>query len=146
MTRRISLAARLVRTLAVSALVGLPVLARAQGADEAAGKLSIAPMPVAQVQPSYPGALAERKVEGEVVASFVVDEKGRPDMSSFVVLAATHAQFVDAVRDAVSRSLYAPGIADGERVAAAVEQKFVFQLRGARAVASRSVESTLASR
>lgn len=147
MTRRIAPAARLVRTLTVAAVLGLPALAQAQGAeDRVAGKLAVAPLPIAQAQPTYPGDLKGRKVEGEVVASFVVTEEGRPDMSTFAVLSASHEGFAEAVKEAVARSLYAPGVANGERVAAAVEQKFVFQLRRDRPLAAATRGDQLAAR
>lgn len=144
MTRRMHpAAARLARHLAVAATIALPALAGAQ--EGAKGDdLALAPLPIAQVQPHYPLALADRRVEGEVVASFVVDETGRADMKSFTVVSASHPFFADAVRDAVSRSLYAPGVAQGARVPAPVEQKFVFHLRGrAVAAAAASVQTAL---
>ena len=49
-------------------------------------------------QPQYPEALRDQQVEGEVVVQFVVDEYGRPDVSSMTVVRSPHVLLTNAVR------------------------------------------------
>lgn len=78
--------------------------------------------------PSYPEMLRARGMEGEVLARYVVDEKGRVDMKTFEVVSATNPAFASAVRAALERARYEPAEAGGRRVAQLVEQRFQFRL------------------
>ena len=49
-------------------------------------------------QPQYPEALRDQQVEGEVVVQFVVDENGRPDVSSMTIVRSPHVLLTNAVR------------------------------------------------
>ena len=64
------------------------------------------------VAPHYPDVLKATKLNGEVLAQFIVDTTGRADMSSFKVLRSTHDLFTQAVRAVL------PPIASGPRKSA----------------------------
>ena len=78
--------------------------------------------------PRYPDILRSANVEGEVLAQFVVDHHGHPDMWTFKVLRSSHPLFTRAVREAVAESRYVPAELGGARVNQLVQQPFVFQL------------------
>jgi TonB family protein len=59
-------------------------------------------------QPQYPEALRDQQVEGEVVVQFVVDETGRPDMSSMTVVRSPHVLLTNALRAALPQFRYEP--------------------------------------
>jgi protein TonB len=80
------------------------------------------------VAPRYPDALRSANIEGEVLASFVVDTTGRADMSSFKVLESTHDQFTAAVRNALVNYRYYPAEIGGHKVKQLVQQPFLFNL------------------
>src|SRR5262249_12993091 len=58
--------------------------------------------------PRYPDALRDAKVEGEVLAQFVVDQTGTPDMTTFKVLKSTHELFTKAVQSALPTMRFNP--------------------------------------
>jgi protein TonB len=72
--------------------------------------------------------LRSAQVEGTVLARFVVDPTGRPDLSTFKVLKADHELFTDAVRDALPNMQFMPAEAGAVRVKQLVQQPFVFTL------------------
>jgi TonB family protein len=80
------------------------------------------------VGPRYPEALRDQRVEGEVLAQWVVDSTGRVEPGSFKVLKATSPEFVAAVRDVVYAMRYQPAEIGGRRVRQVVHQPFQFQL------------------
>src|SRR6185503_5909516 len=51
--------------------------------------------------PRYPDMLRQAKVEGVVLAQFVLNTDGTPDMETFKVLKSTHDLFTQAVKDAL---------------------------------------------
>lgn len=59
-------------------------------------------------RPAYPAVLREQNLEGDVTVSFLVDTMGRPDMSSLVVVRASHPRFADAVRDVIPHVRFEP--------------------------------------
>lgn len=79
--------------------------------------------------PRYPEALRAAGVEGRVRARFVVDTLGRVELASLELPDATHAQFAEAVRQALPRLRFRPAEAGGRRVRQLVEQEFGFTLR-----------------
>lgn len=90
------------------------------------------------VTPRYPGILRQAGVEGEVLVSFVVDEKGSADASTFKVIRATHELFATAVRQALPQMRFAAAEVGGKKVKQLVEQPFSFRLPGTKATASRA--------
>lgn len=59
-------------------------------------------------QPQYPEALRDQQVEGEVVVQFVVDENGRPDISSMTVVRSPHVLLTNAVRTVLPQFRFEP--------------------------------------
>jgi hypothetical protein len=78
--------------------------------------------------PEYPLKLLQARVVGWVAARYVVDTTGLADPASFVVLDATHPEFVAAVRDALPRMRFQPAKIGMLKVRQLVEQKFSFTI------------------
>ena len=76
--------------------------------------------------PRYPSILKQAGVEGEVLASFVVDTMGRADVGSYKVLKTTHELFSNAVRDALPNMTFVPAMIRGRKVRQLVQTPFVF--------------------
>jgi TonB family protein len=79
--------------------------------------------------PHYPDQLRSLKVEGEVLASFVVDTTGRADMSTFKVIQSSDRLFSDAVRDALAGYRFLAAELRGVKVRQVVTQPFKFNFR-----------------
>jgi TonB family protein len=80
------------------------------------------------VAPEYPSPLRSSGVEGKVSAEFVVNEKGRAEVSSLRILSATNDLFADAVRRALSRMRFRPARIGNDSVPQLVRQEFSFVL------------------
>ena len=78
--------------------------------------------------PAYPASLRRQRVEGFVIARFVVDTLGRVERASLQVLHADHPDFADAVRAVLPRHRFTAARLDGRAVRQLVEQRFVFAL------------------
>ncbi|HEX3157285.1 MAG TPA: energy transducer TonB [Gemmatimonadaceae bacterium] len=78
--------------------------------------------------PAYPASLRRQRVEGYVIARFVVDTLGRVERASLQVLHADHPDFADAVRAVLPRHRFTAARLDGRAVRQLVEQRFVFAL------------------
>ncbi len=76
----------------------------------------------------YPEMLRSAQVEGTVLASFVVDENGRVDPSTFTVLRSDHELFTTSVRNALRTLHYQPARVGGQPVKQLVQIPFVFQI------------------
>jgi protein TonB len=59
-------------------------------------------------QPAYPEALRDQQVEGDVVVQFVVDENGRPDVSSMTVVRSPHVLLTNAARAVLPQFRFEP--------------------------------------
>ncbi len=80
------------------------------------------------VRPQYPEMLRSAGKEGQVIAQFVVNEKGRADRKTFKVVSSTHTQFSDAVSRALPQMRFKPARIGGKPVSQLVQQLFVFKL------------------
>jgi TonB family protein len=76
----------------------------------------------------YPDALRAAKVEGAVLAQFVVGTDGRVDLASYKVLKSDHDEFSAAVKDALSVMEFEPAQAKGKVVKQLVQMPFAFSL------------------
>ncbi|CAN5893326.1 hypothetical protein BH11GEM1_BH11GEM1_05220 [soil metagenome] len=76
----------------------------------------------------YPDMLRPAKVEGEVLAQFVVDTSGVYEHDTFKVLKSTHELFTQAVRDALPLMRFTPAEVGGAKVRQLVQQPFIFAL------------------
>jgi protein TonB len=63
-----------------------------------------------------------------VLAEFVIDSAGRPEMASFVAIESTHPLFTAAVRDALTRMRFAPAEVGGRKVRVRVRLPFEFRI------------------
>lgn len=116
--------------LCVALLALAPAAARAQDAKEGQTYTMFQVEQEVTVKsggrPVYPAALVAQRLRGEVLVQYVVDENGRPQMSSFKVLRTTNPLFADAVRKAVAGATYHPAEIAGKRVRQLVQQPFTF--------------------
>jgi len=78
--------------------------------------------------PKYPEVLKTAKIEGEVLATFVVDSLGMVDTASFRVLKTSHDLFTSAVRAALPGMRFEPALIGGRTVRQHVQQKFAFNI------------------
>jgi protein TonB len=76
--------------------------------------------------PVYPSRLRDAGIEGHVIVQFIVDEKGNALMDSFKVLRSNDNAFSDAVKKAVSQTLYIPAELQGRKVRQLVQQPYKF--------------------
>ncbi len=87
----------------------------------------VTPVP-GNLGPRYPDSLRVARVEGEVLAQFVVDTSGVADMSTFKVLKSTHALFTEAVRGSLADMAFYPARVGGRAVKQLVQMPFNFSL------------------
>ena len=80
------------------------------------------------IRPQYPEMLRSSGTQGQVIAQFVVNEKGRADPETFRVLSSTHPQFTAAVNRALPYMRFKPAMIRGKPVSQLVQQLFVFKL------------------
>jgi TonB family protein len=64
-------------------------------------------------QPFYPDFLRKNGIEGEVVVQFMVDQTGRPDVSTLQVVRSPHDALTASVRKAVDRMRFEPALTGG---------------------------------
>ena len=89
-----------------------------------------APEEAHPVRPVFPDSLLRAAIGGRVVAEFVVDVSGEPNMSTFSAVQSTHAMFTEAVRNAVSAARFTPAWRGGKRVRQLVQLPFSFTAPG----------------
>ena len=77
----------------------------------------------------YPTPLMQGGVSGDVVARFVIDSAGRPELASLEIVSSSHVLFARSVRDAMPRMRFAPAQIGGRAVRVLAEQRYSFVLR-----------------
>ena len=78
--------------------------------------------------PKYPQALRDAHVQGEVLAQFVVDTRGRVEPSSIEILRSPHAGLTESVLDVLPKMKFVPAQLGRRRVRQLVVQPFQFHL------------------
>ena len=78
--------------------------------------------------PVYPPELEARRVEGQVVAAYVVDTIGRVDTTTIRVLGSDHPRFTESVRSALEEARFRPAKRSGHTVRQLVQQRFRFKV------------------
>jgi TonB family protein len=84
---------------------------------------------VSPPKPIYPPELRSLGLDGEVLASFVVDSTGRVDASTFRVVRSSDRLFTEAARAVLSGYRFEPAELHGVKVRQVVSQLFQFTLR-----------------
>jgi TonB family protein len=92
---------------------------------EAEKQATLAP---GSAQPVYPPELRAAHTEGQVLAQFVVDTRGRFTPGSLRILRSSHAAFSESVVKALPEMRFIPAEIDGHKVSQIVQQPFVFSL------------------
>jgi periplasmic protein TonB len=78
-------------------------------------------------EPRYPTALREAGIQGRVVAEFIVDTLGRPELD-VLKLDASQVLLAESVRAVLPRYRFTPGEANGHKVRTRVQLPFDFTL------------------
>ena len=78
--------------------------------------------------PRYPDLLRSARVEGTVLAQFIVVEDGVPQVETFKVLKSDHDLFTMAVKNAMPNMRFTPSLIGGKRVRQLVQMPFQFSL------------------
>lgn len=81
-----------------------------------------------QAGPKFPDLLRSAGIEGSVHAKFVVRRNGSVELRTLKIIRSDLEAFSDAVRDALGRMKFKPGMKDGVAVDQWVEQTFQFSL------------------
>jgi periplasmic protein TonB len=76
--------------------------------------------------PKYPSMLESSRVEGEVLAQFVVDTLGKADMSTFKVLQASNELFASSLKSTLPQWRFYPAEAGGHKVKQIVQLPLKF--------------------
>lgn len=78
--------------------------------------------------PEYPERLLLARIEGAVLARFIVDSTGRADPATFVAVQTSDTAFTSAVRRALPLMKFSPATLRGAPVAQVVVQQFTFRV------------------
>jgi type VI secretion system protein VasI len=78
--------------------------------------------------PAYPAELRATKIEGQVIAKFVVDTMGKAEMNTFEILKSDHPLFTQAVRASLQNMHFFPAELGGRKVRQLIQMPFVFSL------------------
>jgi TonB family protein len=76
----------------------------------------------------YPDVLRAAGVEGEVLAQFVLNPDGTPDMNTFKVLKSTHDLFTESVKASLPTMRFEPATVGGHAVRQLIQMPFQFSL------------------
>lgn len=93
--------------------------------------------------PRYPVELRAAGVQGEVLAQFVVDTLGQPDVTTFKVLRSSHGLLADAVQTALPEMRFTAAEVNGRKVKQLVQQPFVFAIASTDSVAKLAAKSSV---
>ena len=85
--------------------------------------------PIVSPAPHYPEKLRDARIEGEVVAEFVIDTAGAVDSTSIRIVRAAAPEFGAAVTTALGKSIFRPPVDHGVAVCERWLQLFTFQVR-----------------
>ena len=90
--------------------------------------------------PRYPDALRRSRVEGEVVAQYVIDTTGAVLPGSLRIVKTTDTLFAAAVRDVIDGFRFAPASLNGRKIRQLVEQPVYFDIVDGKAKQTRPPE------
>jgi len=79
--------------------------------------------------PAYPPVMMLKGIEGHATMRFVIDSTGTIDLSTVTLLDASHAEFVQAVREAMPKMRFHPAKVGLQSVRQLAEQLFRFELK-----------------
>lgn len=107
---------------------GSPVteLAVTGAVDQPRRRSTHAVLPNDNPAPEYPRDLLRQRIEGEVVAEFLVDVNGRVDTRTVRIISSPDERFSGAVRDVLPRLRFLPAEKDGVKTEEWVEMPFRF--------------------
>ena len=80
------------------------------------------------LQPVYPEAALRDGLTGRVVAEFIVETNGRPDMDSFAAVMSSDPRFTESVRRAVGAARFRPAKHGGRNVRQLLQLPFTFTI------------------
>lgn len=100
------------------------VIVKATGARRPAPKL----IPLRQKRPKYPGSLAARGIEGEVIVEFTIGVDGNPE--NIAIVSASHQGFRSPVTRVVRQWKHLPTVLGGTAYEVRVRTRVLFLLSG----------------
>lgn len=121
--------------------VAMPAVAESTVPDNAFSVLDVDSAAVrdpSSAAPAYPPLMREKGIDGFATLRFVIDSTGLIDMATVTLVDASHAEFVQAVRDAMPRMRFRPAMMGQQAVRQLAEQPFKFEIK---AVALRETAS-----
>jgi len=86
----------------------------------------VAPIPVRQIEPTYPSALKKNRINGQVVLVFIIDPDG--NVINPTVESSSHEAFERPALQAISRWKFSPGFVNGEPVNVRVRAPLIFKV------------------
>lgn len=81
----------------------------------------------AALERNYPPLLRDSGIGGTVQVELVIDESGRPDVSTVTIISADHEQFADAARRVIERMRFRPAKVNGQGVKIRIQIPITFQ-------------------
>ena len=111
--------------------VSIPEVPQTSGPDSVYSVLEVDTAVVRSTKsaaPAYPLKLLEKHIEGYVHARYIVDTTGFADTASFVVMEATHPEFILAVKEALPYMRFSPAKIGPTKVKQLVQQSFSFKI------------------
>jgi TonB family protein len=92
-----------------------------------AAEVQDVPTAVTPIVPRYPPAMQAAGIPGRVTVQYVVDTTGHMEPESFKATSATNPAFVEPTREALLKTLFKPGRANGKNVRVLVQQNISFK-------------------
>jgi protein TonB len=112
--------------------VAVPAIAESTVPDNAFSVLDVDSAAVrdpSSAAPAYPQLMREKGIEGYATLRFVIDSTGLIDMATVTLVDASHAEFVQAVREAMPRMRFRPAMMGVQAVRQLAEQPFKFEIK-----------------
>jgi periplasmic protein TonB len=112
--------------------VAIPAIAESTVPDNAFSVLDVDSAAVrdpSSAAPAYPPLMREKGIEGYATLRFVIDSTGLIDMATVTLVDASHAEFVQAVRDAMPKMRFRPAMMGLQAVRQLAEQPFKFEIK-----------------
>ena len=118
--------APLAAPLITSAEFTSPSASRDNAATRTSSNLTHAMLPEGNPAPEYPRDLMKRRIEGRVVAEFLVDANGRIDPRTARIVSSTDEAFSESVLQLLPKLRFLPAARDGAKVEEWVQMPFRF--------------------
>ncbi|MGC4071912.1 MAG: energy transducer TonB [Nibricoccus sp.] len=110
--------------VAVSSDISVPFMI--WGPEKAVPKVKTPPQVKKRERPNYPRELLKQNISGEVLVSFVIDEKG--NVTDAKAVRSTHPEFEASAVECVRKWTFTPALEDGKPVKTRMQMPILFNL------------------